>query len=79
MTITLYGIPNCDTVKKARACRAERRGGWNDRKQSSRAGYSHELAHYALLGWAGRTKRERRQARRTAKGWLTSRLPKLNQ
>ena len=35
MTITLYGIPNCDTVKKARAWLAEHRAevAWHDFKK----------------------------------------------
>ncbi|MGY4829783.1 ArsC family reductase [Sphaerotilaceae bacterium SBD11-9] len=35
MAITLYGIPNCDTVKKARAWLAERRAevAWHDFKK----------------------------------------------
>ncbi|HET7794382.1 MAG TPA: ArsC family reductase [Rhizobacter sp.] len=46
MAITLYGIPNCDTVKKARAWLAERQAevAWHDFKKQG-------VPEPALDGW----------------------------
>ena len=62
MTITLYGIPNCDTVKKARAWLAERGidYAFHDYKKSGvdrdqLAGWVDQLGWEKLLNRAGTT------------------------
>ena len=51
MTITLYGIPNCDTVKKARAWLAER-GAEVHFHDYKKAGVPEALVHWTnLKGW----------------------------
>ncbi len=71
--ITLYGIPNCDTVKRARAWLAER-GVQHHFHDFKKAGVpAQALPHWlAALGWerllnrAGTTWRRLDDARRTA-------------
>ena len=50
--ITLYGIPNCDTVKKARAWLAERGKTYDFRDFKKHGASPKELAHWAdVVGW----------------------------
>jgi arsenate reductase (glutaredoxin) len=70
--VTLYGIPNCDTVKRARAWLAEQ-GAAHDFHDFKKAGVPAALPHWMdALGWerllnrAGTTWRKLDEAQRAA-------------